>query len=104
MRRAQLVFLATFAATGALAGPLASRNNGGKSAASTPWPAIPEPEAYTKPSGPVRVYPISVATGLTSEHGNAEYKLETVGDMVTRAFFSASVTLHSDANQLCRCS
>ncbi|KWU43435.1 hypothetical protein RHOSPDRAFT_35040 [Rhodotorula sp. JG-1b] len=83
MRRAQLVFLATFAATGALAGPLASRNNGGKSAALTPWPAIPEPEAYTKPSGPVRVYPISVATGLTSEHGNAKYKLDSVGDMVT---------------------
>lgn len=93
MRRAQLVFLATFAATGALAGPLASRNNGGKGAASTPWPAIPEPEAYTKPSEPVRVYPISVATGLTSEHGNAKYNLESVGDMVTRAFSSSLISV-----------
>lgn len=104
MRRAQLVFLATFAATGALAGPLASRNNGGKSAASTPWPSIPDPEAYTKPSEPVRVYPISVATGLTSEHGNAKYMLDSVGDMVTRAFSSSSLTLCSEADQLSACS
>lgn len=89
MRGAALAFAATLAATQAMAGPLISRNNGGSKSVSTPWPAIPDPEQYTKPDGPVRAYPISVAKGVTSDHDNVELKLDNVGDTLTRSSPSA---------------
>jgi hypothetical protein len=64
--------------------PLLARNNGNGKASSTPWPAIPDPQSYTAPDGPVKVYPASIAEGLTSERGNATLSLKNEGDVFTR--------------------
>uniref|UniRef100_A0A0K3CKK1 BY PROTMAP: gi/342321267/gb/EGU13201.1/ Catalytic activity: RhaA is able to hydrolyze alpha-1 [Rhodotorula glutinis ATCC 204091] n=1 Tax=Rhodotorula toruloides TaxID=5286 RepID=A0A0K3CKK1_RHOTO len=40
--------------------------------------------SYTKPDGPVKVYPGSVNKGLTSEHANASISLKNEGDLYTR--------------------
>lgn len=76
--------LATLAGVSVHATPLLARNNGNGKASSTPWPAIPEPQSYTAPDGPVKVYPVSIAEGLTSEHGNATLSLKNEGDIFTR--------------------
>ncbi|ORY82403.1 Six-hairpin glycosidase-like protein [Leucosporidium creatinivorum] len=69
---------------GAQASPLQARNN---DKSSTPWPAIPTPESYQQPSGPVYVYPVSVAKGLTSNHSSSASSptmiFDSVGDIYT---------------------
>ncbi|BGP29034.1 hypothetical protein JCM10296v2_000770 [Rhodotorula toruloides] len=86
MNGLHLALLATLAGVSVHAYPLRARNfgNGNGNSASTPWPPIPDPQPYTKPDGPVRVYPVSVNKGLTSEHVNAAISLKNEGDLFTR--------------------
>ncbi|KAL7337612.1 catalytic activity: RhaA is able to hydrolyze alpha-1 [Rhodotorula toruloides] len=85
MKGLHLALFAALAVVSVHANPLRARNfgNGNGNSASTPWPPIPDPQSYTKPDGPVRVYPVSVNKGLTSEHANATISLKNEGDLFT---------------------